>query len=130
MKNGKILSNFAKLRAFRAYVPSCPKLLRTYVPTCLKPLRTYLPTCLKLLRDYVPTCLLPSSVTYLRAYVLAWLYIYFSCLRAFVLCIISCLCALIFHVLTCLQPLKTTELTYKQLMWSLMKTNILIYQVL
>ena len=34
-------NEFAKLRAFRAYVP--------YVPTSLKLLRAFVPTCLKLL---------------------------------------------------------------------------------
>ena len=48
---------FAKLRAFRAYVP--------YVPSCLRASNYYLPMCLRALNYYVPTCLRA-----LRAYVL------------------------------------------------------------
>ena len=64
---------FAKLLAFRAYVPSCLKLLRSYVSTCLKLVRAYVPlffTCLRGFIFHLLTCL--------RAY------IYFSGLRAFV----------------------------------------------
>ena len=39
---------FAKLRAFRAYVP--------YVPSCLKLLRAFVSTCLRAYVLFVPTC--------------------------------------------------------------------------
>ena len=42
------LTEFAKLRAFRAYVHYVPMCL-----TCLCSLRAYVPSCLKLLRAYV-----------------------------------------------------------------------------
>ena len=77
------ITEFAKLRAFRAYVLTCLTYLCAlcaYVTSCLKLLRVYVSTCRKLLRAYVPTCLstLISHVpTCLHAY------IYFSCLRAF-----------------------------------------------
>ena len=66
--SGDVKIEFAKLRAFRAYVPyvptclrvflsSCLKLLRACVPTCLRASNYYVPKCLKLLRAYVPSCL-------------------------------------------------------------------------
>ena len=79
-----VVTEFAKLRASRAYVPyvrtclTCLCALRAYVPSCLKLLRTFVPTCLRTLNYYVPTCL-----SYLRA------------LREYVLYVPTCLFALI-----------------------------------
>ena len=65
-----IVTEFAKLRTFRAHMP--------YVPTCLRALNYHVPTCLRALNYYVPTC--PH---FSRAYVLTCLYIFFvpTCLR-------------------------------------------------
>ena len=114
-----ISNEFANLRAFRAHI--------SYVPMCL---RAYVVSSVKLLRDYVP-----QIVTCLCTYVSSFFkclhaYIYFLRLRTFLPRIIFWLQALIFHVLTCLEPLRTSELTYIQLMWSLMKINILIHELL
>ena len=59
-----VVTEFAKLRASRAYVPYVRTCVRAYVPSCLKLLRTFVPTCL---RAYVPTCL--SYLRALRAHV-------------------------------------------------------------
>ena len=67
------MQEFAKLRAFCAYVPYVPMHLTCYVPSCLKWLRAYVPTCLRTSNYYyVPTCL-----KLLRALI-------FTCLRAYV----------------------------------------------
>ena len=53
----EILKEFAKLRAYVLYVPTCLTCLytlRAYVPSCLALLRAYVPSCLALLRAYVP----------------------------------------------------------------------------
>ena len=93
-----------------------------YVPTCLMRIRTYVLSCFKLLRAYVL-----SFFKSLRVYMLTCLYLFFvpTCLKLFC----SQVCS-IFHVLTCLQPLRTSELTYIQMMLSLMKIDISVHQVL
>ena len=75
---------FAKLRAIRAYVPTCLTCLcalRAYVPlffTCLRAFIFHVPTCLRtyiyISHAYVPSCLI-LFCAYVRSF--------FTCLRAY-----------------------------------------------
>ena len=110
---------FAKLHAFCAHV--------TNIARCLCFLHVYIPMYLCALIYYMPMCPHFSC-----AYVLTCLYIFFipTPLCMIICQIILCPNHLVFHMLKCLQPLRTLELIYIQLMWSLMKINILMHQVL
>ena len=115
---------FAKLRAFRAYMPKCLRALRAYapyVPTCLRASNCYVPTCLRALYYYVPTCLrtlnycVPTCLRALRAYVSTCLkllrayvpaYPHFSRVYYVLTCVYiffmpTCLCASNYFVPTC-----------------------------
>ena len=55
----------AKLRALRAYMPTCLAYLRVHVPTCVACLRAHVPMCLACLR--VLPAYMPCVLTCQRA---------------------------------------------------------------
>ena len=75
-------SDFAKLRAFHAYVPTCLTCRRAFEPLII--------TCLRALNHYIP-----SFFTWLGAYAFTCQYIFFApmCHRAYVCSYFTYLCA-------------------------------------